>query len=251
MIIDDTTRFQSITEERKGKIQIVCSAYDSVLAKFAYASASITTGPLFYDVLEHYGVKTLDELKAKNPKAAYEEIIRPNLDNGIAFAKRLVPKSQHPVLSPSIFEATKDRWTQDEYMFLWYHVLDHKVTTIHMGPGWNYSNGQTEEYLRAMQIWYRLVREDRGTAIFDHDGNPIPIDRGAGLLADAITDLAGRGFRTDTLLGHLKELHGCTGVLTQYGTSAHDYHYHMPPDFTHEQASMVWQSRRRAEAVAA
>src|SRR3989344_536981 len=149
--------------EKVDSINIVLSAYRSIRGeRVIYASVPVTTGQRYYDVLDRYSVKTLDELLAKNKDALKKEIIAPNISEGIVFADELAKKLNRTVIAPSVFEAKKQRWSQNEYMFLWYRFIEERIKAIGLMKDSKYSNGSAKEVVRAIEMQFGFVNPVNG-----------------------------------------------------------------------------------------
>jgi hypothetical protein len=218
--------FRSLPEDRQANIEVVNSAYESILSDKAYFSMPITGGRLLYNTLDHYGVKTIQELEQKHPGALREEVIIPNIEAAKSFGKRV---SDHalPIVIPGIFEARKQRWSQDEYMILWLRLITSAIKELWLCEGWEYSNGGAMEFCRGIMIHYRFIEErvDR-LPIFDHQGNLIDLMEGVYKLATSIKDLSQRGYDTSKLRVELGQLAGIAAYLGDHLTSRHERNFH-------------------------
>jgi len=231
----DSLDFGDIPKDRMDNINIVLGAYRSIRHPVAYASMPITSGKLFYDVLEHKGVKTLEELSKKDSGALYNEIIKPNIENGIKFADSLKEQIGLPPLAPSVFEAKKQSWSQKEYMFMWFRVIEERAEEMHMMDGWEYSNGGVQEFTRAMEMQLGFINPSNGMEhfpqglnleeeynriqkikVYSQSKNEIRLDDGFFMVSDAIKDLDKRGFEYDNLFTSLHKLISVAGSFYQY-----------------------------------
>lgn len=193
-------RLSKSTDTIKQTIQIVWSAYRSVLSKeghLVYVSTAISSGKRMYDVLQQLGC-SYDELKNNYKEVLYKDIIQPNIEAGTALAKKLAQHEDAPVVAPAIFEAHSQRWSQDEYMGMWLKMIEDNVGQMVMSPGWEYSNGGAEEYLLAMQMAYGL-RSKTSIRVQDSEGNLMPLHRGLELIAQALLDLHNKGLKASSL----------------------------------------------------
>ncbi len=209
--------------EKLANINIVLSAYGSVLAPIAYTSLPITSGRRFYEVLEKYGVNSIEGLAEKNPDALYIEIIKPNIAEGTEFAKTVTARTKLTVIAPCIFEAKKQRWSQDEYMYMWLNLIENRVEEMHMMHGWEYSNGGTEEFLRGMELLFGFGCEQRNVHVFDHTGAKLSVEHGMKLIVDAIIALHKRGFSTANLSKMADKLYCMSGFFMDYMTSREEW----------------------------
>lgn len=209
--------FKNLPPERQANIEIVSSAYASVFAQKAYLTMPVTTGKRYYDVLDRYGVKSVEELEQKRPGALREEIIIPNIEEGKALAARIRQDNEIDALVVSgIFEARKQRWTQEEYMVLWLRFITSSASAVYLSDGWAYSNGGAIEFVRALAKSYRLVGEaaqnfdhSRPTIeIYNHRGERVDFYEGAIRLYEAIRDLQQRGYGSDVLRDEFALLEG-------------------------------------------
>lgn len=218
--------FRSLSEDRKANIEIVFSAYRSVAADKAYLTMPVTTGKRFYDVLDHYGVKNIEELEKKKSGALREEIILPNIEEAKHFSETL-SGNKLPLVVPGVFEALKQRWSQDEYMILWLRLITSSIKELWLSDGWEYSNGGAIEFCRGVMIQFRFVegREDR-LPIYDHNGNIVDLVEGAWKLATAIKDLARRGHETTKLRVELGQVVGIAAYLYDQLTDRQEWALH-------------------------
>lgn len=187
-------RLANSTDVVKNTIDIVWSAYRSILSKegqLAYVSTAITSGLLMYDQLDKHGFADADELKTKAPNILYDAIIKPNIEAGTALARLMAAKIDHPVVAPSVFEARKQRWSQDEYMAMWLKLIEENVGRIYMSRGWEYSNGGAEEFLHAVQMCLGY-RSRASIEILDSDDKPIFLHDGLLLIGEALLALKQR-----------------------------------------------------------
>ncbi len=216
-------------------INVVLGAYRSILHPIAYMSLPITSGKKYYEVLEKHGVKTTEEL---DKELLYLEIIKPNIEEGLILAERLSEESILPVVAPSIFEAKKQRWGQNDYMFLWFRVIEEKARRMYMKDGWEYSNGGSEEFVRAMEMQFgfinpwngmehfpkdtdleKIYEELKKIKVYDERGNELRINDGFSMIKNAIIDLDKRGFKSQVLNSSLDKLYCISGYFTEVFTS--------------------------------
>jgi len=229
-------------EQKKNSVHAVISAYRSLLTPISYVSMPITTGKLYYEVLDKMGsVLTKDQV--------YDQIIRPNGERGLDFAQSIEGLPTFPVVAPAIFEAKQMRWTEREYMYLWYRILEEKAREIWMSPGWQYSNGCSEEFTRAMKIQWDFVRLDPTTEdeplpirAYDALGNELNIYDGTKLVFEAIVDLKDRGHDCPKLIECLHELVNYAGVYYTYGK---DQGWVCPHEVDYEQMA-AWSEQIRS-----
>jgi hypothetical protein len=212
--IKEEADFAGLAPERQANIEIVSSAYASMLAGKAYLTMPVTTGRRFYEVLEAHGAADLDALLKASPDVLREEIILPNIAESVALAERVAARIGLPLVVPGVFEARRQRWSQDEYMCLWMRLITGSVREVHLCDVWEYSNGGAAEYARAILIRHRCLPDrDAPMSVFDAAGEPVAIERGAGLLSSAIADLGRRGFGTAPLRRELSRLAGLAAML--------------------------------------
>ena len=217
MVFDfpEKTYEYDLPEDRKDLVDLVLGAFRSIRGPVAYVSMPITSGKLLYDVLEKKGVTSLAELAQVDKPAIYDDIIKPNVDMGIAAADKIT--TTLPPLAPSVFEGKKFRWSQEEYMALWLKVIEERAREMHMTEGWEYSNGGVQEFTRAMQMYHfinysperylelsewnrtRLTRDMATIKVFDMDGERLRLVEGRELVQNAIADLHKRGFDASSL----------------------------------------------------
>ena len=232
--------------QRENDINVVLSAFRSFrsVSPVGYLSTPITTGVLFYEVLERHGVKTLEELISIDSSILFEEIIKPNTGSGIVLGDQLVQMWKMPIIVPAVFEAKSQRWTQDDYMYVWYQVIKEMVGHTIMRDGWQYSNGGAEEFVHSVEMQFKLLLTPRISYNFpqytpvdlfpdqffdqkiefpeetmiitDQRGLNIRIEDGVSKITEAIEELYQRGFRTTKLLAVLMQLVGITHCVDWY-----------------------------------
>lgn len=201
LLAPERDRLAKSSDEVRRTIDIVWSAYRSVLSKegkLAYVSTAITSGLRMYEVLDTLGLRSADELKEKHPAVLFDQVIRPNIEAGNEVAKVLAAKEDRPVVAPAIFEAKKQRWSQDEYMAMWLGMIEENVGAMFMSPGWEYSNGGAEEFLHAIQM--ALGFKSRwDIEILDHERKPITVHAGLISIGQALRALHARGRKAPIL----------------------------------------------------
>jgi len=224
--LDEEKAFKDLPLDRQANIEIVSSAYTSVFCEKAYLTMPVTTGKRFYDILDRFGVKTIDELEKKMPGALREEIILPNTEEGRVLANRIQPQISHAVICPGVFEGRKQKWSQEEYMILWLRLITSSASSVYLSDGWEYSNGGARELVRSLAIHYGIVG-GRGLfndfRVYDHLGNEVEVIGAAWKLASAIKDLDKRGFDTNVLRRELASVAG----ITFYGADFARTTYHL------------------------
>jgi hypothetical protein len=191
----DEFLLNSSDQQKKDGINTVLSAYRSILGPVSFVSMPITGGQIYYDVLDkHDGSITKEQM--------IDLVIKPNCVRGVNFAKSIAPMASFPVLVPSVLEAENMRWSDSEYMYLWYHVIEEKAQEIWMSPGWEYSNGSSQEFTRAI----KMRKSGKPIVIRDYFGEEMRLTDGVDMLAASIGDLHTRGYDCTQLAESLREL---------------------------------------------
>ena len=201
LLAPDRDRLAASTDEVKRTVEIVWSAYRSVLSKegrLAYVSTAITSGRRMWDAVLALGLKDPEQLKTHHPDVFRSDVILPNVAAGTGLARELAGQIDHPVVAPAIFEARKQRWGQDEYMALWLKMIEENVGRIYMVPGWEFSNGGAEEYLHAAQMALGF-RSRHDITPLDAQGRVIPIPTAADAIGRALLWLHERGGKAPVL----------------------------------------------------
>jgi len=182
----------------------------------AYISAPITSGKVLYD------------LQLENPSMSQEERLRLamtyNYQHGLELVTTLQKSKRCPILYPADMVPVKKDWKQAHFQALWLSLIAEKCTEVHMGKGWEYSNGATEEFTHVMQlrlgipkhsdIVFLNTKEDeqqerermRNIRVYDDLGNPLSIDGGIGLMAESIGWVQKNGLDGSNLVHCLKIL---------------------------------------------
>jgi hypothetical protein len=176
------------------------SALDCALngEKGVYASSELTTGRRAYDLVRQHGadsVHHLREILGEDPHRSL--ILERNCEEASAFAQRLRAElgGAEMVITPAPFEAPG--WSQAEYLHFWETLLRTRVKAVYFNQAWQYSNGCTFEFAVACEA---------GVPTFDSDGEPLPLERGIGLVESALRDLEERGLEVPRLKQHLERL---------------------------------------------
>lgn len=160
-----------------------------------YASSEFTTGWRFYELCRRYNVRSGDDLKKKLGDKYKTELLIPNTEEGIRFARSLREKGHPIVLTPHPLAAPG--WSQPEYLTFWEEVIRRKCHTVYFNERWEYSNGSSFEF---------FVGVKAGLPLFDHQGKPLSVQKGRGLIATAVRELESDGFEVPKLKRVLEEL---------------------------------------------
>lgn len=167
LLSDINDGYDRLTETELANLGVVMGAVRMLRGNrrglLAYVSMPITSGKRLFDVLTANGVKSVEELAAKCGKdALYEQVIKPNIAEGVAYADKLGLKQRELLfIAPSVFEAKKWRWSQDAYMAMWYRVLGEMVGNHFMMPGWEYSTGGVKEVLFSLFMQWNVIGRER------------------------------------------------------------------------------------------
>lgn len=199
-------------------IKIVINAYRSILHSISYLSLPITSGEYYYNMLEKLGVKSTAELSNEEKKEFYEKIIEHNVCEGKTLASILAKESRQPLVVPCIFEAAEQNWSENDYIFMWYRLIEEKAKKIVMKDGWQYSNGSSMEFVRAMEMQFGFINPENGMEFFPKNTdlnkeykrmkkikvltqhwNFLYINDGIKLLSHSINNLKNRGFKVPLL----------------------------------------------------
>ena len=222
--------FAAFPPDRQANIEIVSSAYASMLSASgrAYLTMPVTSGRRYYEVLERHGATGIDGLLKAAPDALREEIILPNIAESVALAEAVAARIGIPLVVPGVFEARRQRWTQDEYMCLWMRLITGSVGEVHLCDGWEYSNGGAAEFARATLVRHACLpgREAR-MDVYDHLGRSVAIEEGCERLAAASSDLRRRGFATEALDRELSRLSGFAAMVAH--GDRHEWSRHVGP----------------------
>ena len=174
------------------EVQMLLSLLDCVVLdkEAVYASSEFTTGRRLYELCRQYNMTTKEELKKRLGKEYERQLLLPNREEGIRFARRLREFGHVVVLTPNPFQADPLRlegqnWSQDEYLEFWKMIIQTKCQAVYFNEGWEFSDGCTFEY---------CVGSDMGLSLFDHLGNPLPREKAADLIWKAVQILEADGF---------------------------------------------------------
>lgn len=241
MLSDVNATYNRLTENELTNLNVVLGAYRSFRGNrrdhIAYVGMPITTGKRYFDVLTEAGVKTREEFVERFGKEAlWKQIVKPNIDEGIAFADELGRRENILFIAPSVFEAKPWRWTDDAYMSLWYRVIGELAGQHRVPKYWEYTFGGVREVMFSMFMRWRIIRptteqvaiQEFGLKNFepttpyrdkiqeyeamwkmrviDHEGQEIHLDRALALVVSAITDLKRRGFPIEDFVSAARKM---------------------------------------------
>jgi hypothetical protein len=176
------------------------SALDCVLngRKGIYASSELTTGRHAYQLAREHGVGSIRELREALGEDPHRSmVLGRNMEEAGAFARRLQERlgGDAPVITPAPFLAPG--WSQAEYLHFWAELIRTRAREVHFNDAWQYSNGCTLEL---------AVAYEAEIPTFDASGEPLPLERGIEMVADAMEELAAGGFDVTRLRQHLDRL---------------------------------------------
>jgi hypothetical protein len=198
----------AVVEFRRRKvldeIKMLMTAFDCVVPddSAVYCSGDVTTGRRFYRILREHEVASGDELKVKLGDAACKELlddlVRRNIERGIAFAENIRRRGHANVINPGPLSAPD--FEQQHYLYLWEWIIIRKAREVQFNEGWEYSSGCTLEYAIAAR---------KGISRRDHLGEPLELPQAIGRIERAVAELKHEGLRAEMLelnLSRLKEL---------------------------------------------
>lgn len=148
-----------------------------------YASSEFTTGKRFYELCRQHNVRTKEDLKKQLGKEYETQLLLPNKEEGIRFARRIrgfghdmVVLTPNPLVAPG--------WSQSEYLKFWKEVIVKKCRGVYFNEGWEFSNGCTFEYLVGLRA---------DMSLFDHDKKPLELPTAKEMIGNAIKNLEEEG----------------------------------------------------------
>ncbi|MDQ1593326.1 MAG: hypothetical protein QOG71_3953 [Pyrinomonadaceae bacterium] len=186
------------------EIKMLMTAFDCVFADNSaiYCSGDVTTGKQFYRMLREHEVASGAELKVKLGAAACKELmsdlVRRNIERGIAFAENVRQRGHTNLINPGPLVAPD--FDQQHYLYLWEWVIIRKAYEAQFNEDWEYSNGCTLEY---------AIATKKGISRRDHLGRALELPEAVAKVERALAELKHDGMRTETLelnLSRLKEL---------------------------------------------
>ncbi|MEZ0226235.1 MAG: hypothetical protein ACAH83_16890 [Alphaproteobacteria bacterium] len=219
-------RTDSLPDDHKLQVQFALGAFGCVMAdEIAYVSVAVTSGKRLYEYMDKMGFKTPDEAK-KDRKAFFENVISPNIEEGVKLSQQWSKKVAGAVIAHAEFEKCRGlkgtKWGQDAFMGMWLGLIDDKVTKMVMSDGWQYSDGAGEEYLQAMLM--KMGRRGRNNVeVTDAQGAELTLDKGVQMIWDAFQDLRARGLKPRNMVQTLACLLSAElrySVEQDYGQSA-------------------------------
>jgi hypothetical protein len=163
-----------------------------------YASSPITTGWRMCELFRKHNVKSVEGLKEIDANLMLNEVIKPNVQDGLLFRDRLkATLNTEYVFSPVGFKG--EDWSQGHYMALWERVLIENMHIICLNDGWWFSNGCVEEFLIALTHRLKIVCSD-GVSVLDPQ-------KGAGLVLGAIKAQERWGLDSSKLVDLYRRIH--------------------------------------------
>ncbi len=186
-ILEDTRKRSRTWPE---EVTVLLSMIDCLVLdqEAVYASSEFTTGKRFYELCRRYNVRTGAELKKQLGEEYRTQLLTPNKEQGIHFARKLRSFGHAIVLTPNPFVAPG--WSQTEYLGFWEQVIQRKCHAVFLNEGWQFSNGCTFEYLVGLKA---------GRPLFDHNNKLLDPARAKTMIASAIEGLEKEGFHTPGL----------------------------------------------------
>jgi len=160
-----------------------------------YASSEFTTGKRFYELCRKYGVRSGEELKRHLGGKYALELLEPNKQAGLVFARQVRSFGHSLVLTPNPFLAPQ--WSQGEYLGFWEQVIRRKCHAVYFNQDWEFSNGCTFEF------WVGMKAE---IPLFNHENKQLSLDSARKMIDRAIVQLEKEGFDVPRLRKTLNEL---------------------------------------------
>lgn len=209
MNMKTVNRLDTTPNDHRLQVEFAIGAFGCVTAdEIYYISTPISSGKRLYEYMKKKGFATPAEAR-KDREAFYQNVIAPNIQESLAWAKIWDAKTSGVIIAPADFEkcrSLKDvKWTQDDFMGMWLSLINDKVTHMVMQDGWAYSDGASEEYLQA--ICMQTGRRGRNNiSVMDTDGKEIKLNEGILTLSAAFKDLHEQGLRPEGLAKTLARL---------------------------------------------
>ena len=184
----EKTRTRSRTWQEE--VDMLLSMIDCLVLdrEAVYASSEFTTGKRFYELCRRYNIRTGTELKKRLGEEYRTQLLAPNKEGGIRFARKLREFGHKVVLTPHPFIAVD--WSQSEYLGFWEEVIQRKCHAVYFNEGWEFSNGCTFEYLAGLKA---------GMPLLDHDKKLLELPTAKEMIGNAIKNLEKEGFDTPEL----------------------------------------------------
>ncbi len=169
--------------------------------ELGYISCPITSGKLYYDLLR--------ENNGFFPSQVRTAAMARNFELHNAHFKKWRESIDIPLLFPASFKPAWQRWEQEDFQALWLTIIAEKATRLYMSEGWQYSTGASEEFTHAYQLRLGMPRSGthffyntlessvkelermRSIAVLDHEGNELSLEKGLGLIDDAVEYITG------------------------------------------------------------
>lgn len=190
------------------------------LKQFGYISVPITTGREFYELCLS---------RPDLPKSTLLEYATSrNLTAAESFADELGKIHAFPLIFPANFEPAHQEWEQPHFQALWLEIIAEMCTSLHLGKGWNLSNGCVEEYVHVMQLRLGIPQHDhllffnskrneprektrermRNIRVFEGHAQlmELPIEKGIQIIADSVSWLERNNFPAERMRRSLEAL---------------------------------------------
>lgn len=225
--------FPQLPRERQDQIEVVKTAYDSVVADLSYLTMPVTAGKRLYELFDKYGVKSKEELERKRPGALWEEVVLPNIENGKKLAQAIHARSGTNLIVPGVFDARRFEWTRDEYMVLWLRLITARAKEIYLAPEWEYASGGVAEFVRGMMLQFRLAFRENSLAIYNEREGLVSFSDGSMRVAYALKDVRERGYpdtRLEIEFQHLANIAQTLRNMKKRDEGLWEYHVQDAPE---------------------
>jgi len=161
-----------------------------------YVSVPITTGPRFLEWRRGQGAK-LSPTDKRYERQHELHVIRPNRERVKPIIGLIRQRLGPIVIDPTTLHHVPG-WKQPDYHEFWTRVIERYVGTVVFMDGWQYSSGCTHEFIAAIRVGAKVLREDL---------TPLSLHEGEKLVSEAIDALSDEILPTAPLREALREIH--------------------------------------------
>ncbi len=161
-----------------------------------YVSTPITTGRRFVEWRRGAGA-ALAPSEHRYRQEHDRDVVRRNREHVKPIVRAVRERGWGVVIDPTTVHDVPG-WGQRDYHAFWARVIERYAGTVVFADGWEYSSGCAQEFLSAVRVGARLLREDL---------EPLTIEEGERLIRSAIAALDADGvLSTESLREALREV---------------------------------------------
>jgi len=161
MMVDNLNKTKIHSQIDKVVEQLKCIIDDH---SATYVSIPISSGKRFVNWYKKGGKDLLQHGDGVYRTELYECVIKKNMSAAIKKIRKIRSEIEGPLIDPTKLEFLE--WEQDEYRYYWGKVIEKYAKRAMFFDGWEFSNGCSFEFLKAMGL--NLECTDENLEIISH-----------------------------------------------------------------------------------